>query len=187
MAFNKVLLIGNVGNDPEIRYLDNNPQNPQGMTKVASFSLATTGRYKDRNGETRENTTWHRLSAWRNTADIVEKFVHKGDQIYVEGKLTTRQWQDQQGNTHTTTEIQVANIQLLGKRETQPAPTQAAAPAPQSRKKATSKYDVCEHFCREKNCDYVLGTHAGCEKAINASGFKPESLDPKENPEDLPF
>ena len=140
MALNKVMLIGNVGQDPEIRYLDNNPQNPQGSTKVASFSLATTDRYKDRSGETRENTTWHRLTAWRNTADIVEKYVHKGDQIFVEGKLTSRQWQDSQGNTHTTTEIQVANIQLLGKRDNQPAPaapTQAApAPAPQPRQES---------------------------------------------------
>ena len=149
MALNKVLLIGNVGNDPEIRYPDNNPQNPQGMTKVASFSLATTDRYKDRNGETRENTTWHRLSAWRNTADIVEKFVHKGDQIYVEGKLTTWQWQDQLGNPHTTTEIQVENIQLLGKRENQPAPARDAAPAPKQQEQ--------------------------------------ESLNPADNPEDLPF
>ena len=133
MALNKVMLIGNVGQDPEIRYLDNNPQNPQGNVKVASFSLATTDRYKDRSGETRENTTWHRLTAWRNTADIVEKYVHKGDQIYVEGKLTSRQWQDSQGNSHIITEIQVANIQLLGKRDNQPAPAapvQAAAPAP---------------------------------------------------------
>ena len=129
MALNKVMLIGNVGQDPEIRYLDTNPQS-QGNNKVASFSLATTDRYKDRNGETRENTTWHRLTAWANKADIVEKYVHKGDQIYVEGRLTTRQWQDQQGNTHTTTEIQVANIQLLGKRETQPATARGAAPAP---------------------------------------------------------
>ena len=116
MALNKVMLIGNVGNDPEIRYLDSNPQGPQGNAKVASFRLATTERYRDRNGETRENTEWHNIVAWRSSADLVERFVHKGSQIYVEGKLRTRQWTDQTGAKRFTTEIQADNIQLLGKR-----------------------------------------------------------------------
>lgn len=116
MALNKVMLIGNVGNDPEIRYLDSNPQGPQGNAKVASFRLATTERYRDRNGETRENTEWHNIVAWRNNADVIEKFVHKGSQIYVEGKLRTRKWTDRDGKDRYTTEIQVDNLQLLGKR-----------------------------------------------------------------------
>ncbi|MBO6063543.1 MAG: single-stranded DNA-binding protein [Bacteroidales bacterium] len=120
MALNKVMLIGNVGNDPEIRYLDSNPQSPQGNAKVASFRLATTERYRDRNGETRENTEWHNIVAWRNNADLVEKFVHKGSQIYIEGKLRTRQWTDQTGNKRFTTEVQADNIQLLGKRPDTP-------------------------------------------------------------------
>ena len=120
MALNKVMLIGNVGNDPEIRYLDSNPQSPQGNAKVASFRLATTERYRDRNGETRENTEWHNIVAWRSNADLVEKFVHKGSQIFIEGKLRTRQWTDQTGNKRFTTEIQADNIQLLGKRPDAP-------------------------------------------------------------------
>ena len=120
MALNKVMLIGNVGNDPEIRYLDSNPQSPQGNAKVASFRLATTERYRDRNGETRENTEWHNIVAWRSNADLVEKFVHKGSQIYIEGKLRTRQWTDQTGNKRFTTEVQADNIQLLGKRPDAP-------------------------------------------------------------------
>ena len=120
MALNKVMLIGNVGNDPEIRYLDS--QNPQGNTKVASFRLATTERFRDRNGETRENTEWHNIVAWRSSADLVEKFIHKGSQIYVEGKLRTRQWTDQTGNKRYTTEVQADNIQLLGKRPDGPQP-----------------------------------------------------------------
>ncbi len=120
MALNKVMLIGNVGNDPEIRYLDSNPQSPQGNTKVASFRLATTERYRDRNGETRENTEWHSIVAWRSNADLVEKFVHKGSQIFIEGKLRTRQWTDQTGNKRFTTEVQADNIQLLGKRPDAP-------------------------------------------------------------------
>ena len=120
MALNKVMLIGNVGNDPEIRYLDPNPQGPQGNAKVASFRLATTERYRDRNGEVRENTEWHNIVAWRSSADLVEKFIHKGSQIYVEGKLRTRQWTDQTGNKRYTTEINADNIQLLGKRPDAP-------------------------------------------------------------------
>ena len=120
MALNKVMLIGNVGNDPEIRYLDSNPQSPQGNTKVASFRLATTERYRDRNGETRENTEWHSIVAWRSNADLVEKFVHRGSQIFIEGKIRTRQWTDQTGNKRFTTEIQADNIQLLGKRPDAP-------------------------------------------------------------------
>lgn len=116
MALNKVMLIGNVGNDPEIRYLDSNPQGPQGNAKVASFRLATTERYRDRNGETRENTEWHNIVAWRSNADVIEKFVHRGSQIYVEGKLRTRKWTDRDGKDRYTTEIQVDNLQLLGKR-----------------------------------------------------------------------
>ena len=121
MALNKVMLIGNVGNDPEIRYLDStNPQSPQGNAKVASFRLATTERFRDRNGETRENTEWHSIVAWRSNADLVEKFVHKGSQIYIEGRLRTRQWTDQTGAKRFTTEIQADNIQLLGKRPDAP-------------------------------------------------------------------
>ena len=116
MALNKVMLIGNVGNDPEVRYLESNPQNPSANAKVASFRLATTERFRDRNGELRENTEWHNIVVWRNNADVVEKFVHKGSQVYIEGKLRTRQWTDQTGNKRYTTEVVADNLQLLGKR-----------------------------------------------------------------------
>ena len=132
MALNKVMLIGNVGNDPEIRYLDStNPQSPQGNAKVASFRLATTERFRDRNGETRENTEWHSIVAWRSNADLVEKFVHKGSQIYIEGKLRTRQWTDQTGAKRFTTEVQADNIQLLGKRPDAPQQGGYQGQAPQ--------------------------------------------------------
>ena len=116
MSLNKVMLIGNVGKDPEVRYFDgNSPQNAS--SKVARFTLATTERYRDRSGEMRENTEWHNLVAWRNSAELAEKYIRKGSQIYVEGKLSTRSWTDQSGAKRTTTEIVVDNIQLLGKRE----------------------------------------------------------------------
>lgn len=115
MSLNKVMLIGNVGRDPEIRYLEGNSQG--GGTKVATFTLATTERYRDRNGELRENTEWHNIVAWRQTADVVERFVKKGTQLYIEGRLRTRSYTDQQGIKKYTTEINADNLQLLGRRQ----------------------------------------------------------------------
>ena len=97
MSLNKVMLIGNVGSDPEVRYLENNPQNPGNNVKVATVRLATTERYRDRNGEQRENTEWHTVVLWRNNADVAEKYVHKGSQIYIEGKLRTQGGYQPQG------------------------------------------------------------------------------------------
>ena len=122
MALNKVMLIGNVGRDPEVRYLDG--QN--GNAKVATFTLATTERYRDRNGEMKENTEWHNIVVWRNLADIVEKYVAKGTQLYVEGRLRTRSWDDQSGNKRYTTEIQADTVQLLGRKSDNPATNGAA-------------------------------------------------------------
>lgn len=114
------MLIGNVGKDPEVRYLDGNNNPNSGSTKVATFTLATTERYRDRNGELRENTEWHNIVAWRNSADIAEKYIRKGTQLYVEGKLRTRSWTDQTGNKRFTTEITVDNLQLLGRKSDNP-------------------------------------------------------------------
>lgn len=116
MSLNKVMLIGNVGNDPEVRYLESNPQNPSTNAKVASFRLATTERYRDRSGELRENTEWHSIVVWRNNADVAEKFIRKGSQVYIEGKLRTRQWTDQTGAKRYTTEVVADTVQLLSKR-----------------------------------------------------------------------
>ena len=124
------MLIGNVGRDPEVRYLDGN-----NGAKVASFTLATTERYRDRNGEVRENTEWHNIVAWRNTADVVERFVKKGTQVFIEGRIRTRSRDDQTGNKRYTTEIIADNLQLLGKKTdnpgAQPGGYQPAAPAQQ--------------------------------------------------------
>ena len=131
MSLNKVMLIGNVGRDPEVRYLDGN----SGNAKVATFTLATTERYRDRNGETRENTEWHNIVAWRGNADVCERFVRKGTQLFIEGRIRTRSWDDQTGNKRYTTEIIVDNLQLLGKKSDnpggQPGGYQAAPAQPQ--------------------------------------------------------
>ena len=115
MSLNKVMLIGNVGRDPNVRYLDGNSGGGPG-SKVATFTLATTERFKDRSGETRENTEWHNIVAWRNSADLAEKFIHKGTMIYVEGRLRTRSYTDQAGVQKYTTEVVADNIQLLSRR-----------------------------------------------------------------------
>ena len=123
MSLNKVMLIGNVGRDPEVRYLEGN-------VKVATFTLATSERFKDRSGELRENTEWHNIVAWRANADVAERFIHKGTQIYVEGRLRTRSYQDQSGVKKYTTEIQADTIQLLGRRpDADGAPQQGGYPS----------------------------------------------------------
>ncbi|MBQ0044028.1 MAG: single-stranded DNA-binding protein [Bacteroidales bacterium] len=133
MSLNKAMLIGNVGKDPEVRYLEQNSPN---SAKVASFTLATTERFRDRNGETRENTEWHNVVAWRSNADVVEKFVKKGTQLYVEGRIRSRSWDGQDGTKHYITEIVADTIQLLGNRRDNPGADAAAsqpsyAPQPQ--------------------------------------------------------
>ena len=109
---NKVILIGNVGQEPEVRYTGD----VNNGAKVATLRLATTERYRDRNGNLQEHTEWHSVVVWRNTADVVEKYVHKGSQVYVEGRIRTRSWDDQNGNKRYATEIVADTLQLLGRK-----------------------------------------------------------------------
>tara|TARA_Y100000310_G_C20323995_1_gene642088 strand:- start:180 stop:683 length:504 start_codon:yes stop_codon:yes gene_type:complete len=104
---NKVVLLGNLGNDPEVRYMPNG-------TAVANLSLATSESWKDQQGQIQERTEWHRLTMYRKLAEIAGEYLKKGSQIYVEGKLQTRKWQDQQGQDRYTTEIVVEEMQMLG-------------------------------------------------------------------------
>jgi len=109
-SVNKVILIGNLGKDPEVRYLE-------GGTAVATFSIATSETYKNRNGELTTTTDWHNVVVWRKLAEITEKYLKKGNKVYVEGKLKTRSWQDQDGNTRYTTEVVADNLTMLGGRK----------------------------------------------------------------------
>ena len=109
---NKVMLIGNVGQDPEVRYTGD----VNNSAKVATIRLATTERFRGRDGNLQEHTEWHSVVVWRNTADVVEKYVRKGTQLYIEGRIRTRSWDDQAGNKRYTTEIVADTLQLLGKR-----------------------------------------------------------------------
>ena len=127
-----MILVGNLGKDPEVRHLEN------GAT-VANFSLATTETYKDRNtGERRDQTEWHNVVLWRGLAEIAEKYLRKGSPVYIEGKIRTRSWEDQNGNTRYTTEIVGDQMQMLGRasdnqqsnspgQQASNIPTQAAA------------------------------------------------------------
>lgn len=107
---NKVILIGNLGNDPEVRFMPNG-------NAVANLSLATSESWKDQQGQVQERTEWHRLTMYRRLAEIAGEYLKKGSQIYVEGKLQTRKWQDQQGQDRYTTEIIVDQMQMLGGRD----------------------------------------------------------------------
>lgn len=120
MSLNKIFLIVHAWKDPEIQYLAT-PERP----KVAQFSLATTERYKAKDGSLQELTEWHNIVAWRGMADIVEKYVRKGSQVFIEGKLRTRSW-EVNGQKFYRTEVMMARIQLLGGRQAQPRPQQPA-------------------------------------------------------------
>ena len=104
---NKVMLIGNVGRDPEVRYT-------QRGDAVANFSIATSENWKDKGGQRQEKTEWHNLVAFRQRADFVQQYIKKGSKIYVEGKLQTRDWTDNQSVKHYRTEVVVDNIQFVG-------------------------------------------------------------------------
>ena len=108
---NKTLLIGRVGQNPDVKTI-----NEQGR-KAAQFSLATTERYRDRNNEVKEQTEWHNIVAFDKTAELIEKFVTKGMLLYIEGKLRTRSWDDQNGVKRCVTEVLVNGIQFLEKKD----------------------------------------------------------------------
>lgn len=120
MSLNRATLIGHVG-QIEIKAYDG--QN--GPRKCATFSFATTERYRDRNGEIVNNTEWHNIVSW-NHAELCEKYVKKGSQLYIEGKLRTRTWEDKQGNKRYTTEILAEKIDLLSKPSSEQKPQQQA-------------------------------------------------------------
>lgn len=105
---NKVILVGNLGIDPEVRTLENG-------TKLARIRIATSESYTAKDGQRIEQTEWHNVVLWRQLADVAERFLTKGKQVYIEGKLQTRQWKDRDGNDRYTTEVVADTLQLLGR------------------------------------------------------------------------
>ena len=127
---NKVILVGNLGKDPEVRHLDNG-------RAVANFSVATSETYKNRQGERVTTTEWHNIVLWTPLAEVAEKYLKKGSQVYIEGKITTRSWDDQEGNKRYTTEVVGREMKMLGSKEsntsvggTSPAPSETTAQSP---------------------------------------------------------
>lgn len=108
-SLNKIMLIGHLGKDPEIRYTSD--QSP-----VATFSLATSESWTDKNGSRQEHTEWHTIVAWNRLADLSKRFLSKGRQVYVEGRIRSREWNDRDGNKRRTTEVIATQIVLLGSR-----------------------------------------------------------------------
>ena len=106
---NKVILIGNLGKDPEVRHLDNG-------VAVANFSLATTESYTNKQGDRVNQTEWHNIVLWRGLAEVAEKYLKKGSSVYIEGKIKTRKWEDKEGINRYNTEILADNMTMLGGR-----------------------------------------------------------------------
>ena len=118
---NKVILVGNLGKDPEIRHLDNG-------IAVANFSLATTESYTNKQGERINQTEWHNIVLWRGLADVAEKYLKKGNSVYIEGKINTRKWEDKEGVTRYSTDIIADKMTMLGSKSDNSNSTAAAAP-----------------------------------------------------------
>ncbi len=121
---NKVILVGNLGRDPEVRYIKDG-------TAVANLRLATSETWNDQNGQRQERTEWHRVVAWGKLAEIAKEYMSKGRQIYVEGKLQTRSWDDREGNKRYTTEVKADQIVMLGTRGDSAGSRDAPAPPPE--------------------------------------------------------
>ena len=161
---NKVILVGNVGLDPEVRTLE-------GGAKVARIRLATTERLYDRaSNETKEHTEWHTITLWRGLADVVDRYVRKGTQLYIEGRLRTREWMDKDNNKRYTTEILADTMNLLGRRSDNPA-SEGSAPAYGGAQSASS------------------GQQGGYAAPRPAAAPQPQQQPtvPADDPDDLPF
>ncbi len=169
---NKVILVGNVGIDPEVRSLENG-------TKVARVRLATTERIFDRQAnETKEHTEWHTITLWRGLADIVDRYVHKGSQIYVEGRLRTREWTDKDGNKRYTTEILADSMNLLGRRS-----DNNAAPASGAGYGQSQSSSAAPQYGAQPTPQYGSQPTAASQPAQTPA--TPSA--PAEDPDDLPF
>ena len=123
MSVNKVILVGRLGRDPETRFTS-------GGQAVANFSVATDESYKDRNGERQKRTEWHKIVIWAKQAEIAQQYLKKGSQIYLEGRIQSREWTDKEGQKRTSFEIVATNFRMLGSRsDSMGGGTRSAAPA----------------------------------------------------------
>jgi single-strand DNA-binding protein len=145
-SVNKVIVLGNVGRDPEVRYT------PDGKA-VCNLSIATSRSWKNKDGDRQEETEWHRVSLFDRLAEIAGEYVKKGKPVYVEGRLRTRKWQDKDGKDQYTTEIMAESMQLLGGRDDEAAPRQQA-PARDTRTQAERKRPNFTAEADESDCPW---------------------------------
>lgn len=135
-SFNKITIVGYLGRDPEIRYTSDG-------TPVCSFSVATTERKKDKSGEFQDVTTWFKVSVWRRQAELANQYLSKGKQVYIEGRLSANEYQDRDGNTRTSLDVQATDIQFLGARgegDYSPKEERPATAKPQSAPEGSGNY-----------------------------------------------
>lgn len=171
---NKVILVGNVGIDPEVRTLE-------GGAKVARVRLATTERLYDRaSNETKEHTEWHTITLWRGLADVVDRYVRKGTQLYIEGRLRTREWMDKDNNKRYTTEILADTMNLLGRRSDNPT-SDGAAPGYGAQGQGSSY--------GQQGGGYQQGGYAQPQRPAAAPQPQQPAAPsvPADDPDDLPF
>jgi len=175
MSVNKVILVGNVGKDPETRYLE-------GGTAVCSFSLATSETYRNRDGERVTNTEWHNIVLWRGLAEVAEKYVKKGSQLFIEGRIRTRSWDDRDGNKRYTTEIVGDNMQMLGRRADDQG-TQGGQQGAQTRQQgAQTGQQGAQTSPQTTPSPQAQEPSTGSDK-----GNSFNDVSPAEGPDDLPF
>lgn len=180
---NKVILIGNVGMDPEVRTLE-------GGAKVARIRLATTERLYDRqSNETKEHTEWHTVTLWRGLADVVDRYVRKGSQIYIEGRLRTREWVDKDNNKRTSTEILADVMNLLGRRSDNPASNNPQGGYQQGGYQQGGYQQGGSQPGGYSSGGSAQPAHAASYQQPQAPQSQPASAPtpPEEDPDDLPF
>lgn len=166
---NKVILVGNVGLDPEVRSLESG-------VKVARLRLATTERIFDRQtNETKELTEWHTVTLWRGLAEVVDKYVRKGSQLYIEGSIRTREWTDKDNQKRYSTEILANDMKLLGRRSDNAAPQQGA-PAAQPQQPGYQQSSYQQPSYQQPAYQQPAATSAPATPQV-----------PDDNPDDLPF
>jgi len=164
MSVNKVILVGNVGKDPEVRYIDTN-------VPVARFPFATSETYRSRDGERITTTEWHNVVLWRGLAEVAEKYVKKGSQLFIEGKIRTRSYDDRDGNKRYITEIIADNMQMLGRR---------------SDNQSTDSYDNESSYSQGEDTS-GSGDNDAASRNDNPFGDSGTSPANSDEPDDLPF
>jgi single-strand DNA-binding protein len=143
MSFNKIIIVGNLGRDPELRYT------PQGQA-VCDISIATTEKRKDQTGEMKDETTWFRVTLWGRQAEVASQYLAKGKQVYIEGRLRTREWTDKDGRVRTTLEVFGTDMRMLGSRGEDVAVTPSMAGKP----KASDAHDPTDHVVTEDDIPF---------------------------------